>query len=79
MSKQLKKKFEAIAEKHLHIDTLESRNIDSLDFHEVSVWGVKRALEAAYELGKKETKDKAASLYVPDGNPEIFLDKINKI
>lgn len=50
------KQFEAIAKKHLFIDTLQSRNIDSLDFHDVSVWGVKRALEAAYELGKKDAK-----------------------
>ena len=40
-----------IAEKHLFIETLEERKSDSLDFHEVSVWGVKAALEAAYAAG----------------------------
>ncbi len=40
-----------IAQKHLFIETLETRNWDQLDFHEVSVWGVKAALEAAYAAG----------------------------
>jgi len=40
-----------IAKKHLFIETLEERKNDSLDFHEVSVWGVKAALEAAYAAG----------------------------
>ena len=40
-----------IAEKHLFIETLEERKSDSLDFHEVSVWGIQAALEAAYAAG----------------------------
>lgn len=40
-----------IAKLKLHIETLETRRSDSLDFHEVSVWGVKDALLAAYEAG----------------------------
>ena len=45
-------KVEALAKEHLFIDTLETRKSDSLDFHDVSVWGVKNALEAAYEAGR---------------------------
>ncbi|OSM07671.1 DUF3489 domain-containing protein [Magnetofaba australis] len=45
--------FEQIALDHLFIDTLETRKSDSLDFHSVSVWGVKSALEAAYQAGQK--------------------------
>jgi len=41
----------AIAQEHLGIPTLEVRNSDSLDFHEVSVWGVKNALTFAYNAG----------------------------
>jgi len=41
----------AIAEKHLFIETLETQNSDGLDFHEVSVWGIQAALEAAYAAG----------------------------
>ncbi|ABK43831.1 conserved hypothetical protein [Magnetococcus marinus MC-1] len=43
--------FTRIALDHLFIDTLETRNSDSLDFHNVSVWGVQSALEAAFQAG----------------------------
>ena len=43
----------AIAVEHMHIETLDTRHRDALDFPEVSVWGLKAALEAAYELGKR--------------------------
>jgi hypothetical protein len=46
----------AIANDHLHIDTLGTRNSDSLDFHSVAVWEVKAALEAAYQAGCAATK-----------------------
>ena len=41
-----------IACDRLNIPTLETRNSDSLDFHDVSVWGIKAALEAAYRAGQ---------------------------
>ena len=44
--------FEMIAKKHLHIETLKTRNSDSLDFHDCSVWAIKKALQDAYELGR---------------------------
>jgi len=40
-----------IAKQILDIETLEQRNSDDLDFHEVSVWSLKRALQLAYEAG----------------------------
>ena len=40
----------------LEIETLAERKSDSLDFHEVSVWGLKDALLAAYELGLAAAK-----------------------
>ena len=40
-----------IAKQHCFFETLETRKSDSLDFHEVSVWGLKAALEAAYNAG----------------------------
>ena len=52
-----KKKNEMIAEiarRVLEIETLEERKSDSLDFHEVSVWGLKRALEQAFEAGQRD-------------------------
>jgi hypothetical protein len=43
--------FTAIAREHLFIETLETRNRDSLDFHDVSVSTLKDALQAAYRAG----------------------------
>jgi phage terminase Nu1 subunit (DNA packaging protein) len=40
-----------IAKKHLSLETLETRNSDSLDFHDVAVWSLKGALQEAYEAG----------------------------
>lgn len=48
--------FQQIALDHLFIETLETRNSDRMDFHEVSVWGVKSALIAAYEAGRQAAK-----------------------
>ena len=42
-----------IATDHLLIETLETRNSDRLDFHDVSVWAVKAALQAAFEAGQQ--------------------------
>ena len=47
---------DAIARNILGIETLAERKSDSLDFHEVSVWGLKDALLAAYELGLAAAK-----------------------
>jgi hypothetical protein len=40
--------------RHLFVSTVQERKSDSLDFHEVSVWGIQTALEEAYQLGIKE-------------------------
>ncbi|ABK45244.1 conserved hypothetical protein [Magnetococcus marinus MC-1] len=50
--------FSKIAQDHLFIDTLETRNSDSLDFHNVSVWGVQSALEAAFQAGVEAAQRK---------------------
>jgi hypothetical protein len=42
-----------IAASHLHLETLETRNSDSLDFHDTAVWSIKAALQAAYEAGRQ--------------------------
>ena len=47
----------SIAKTMLHIDTLETRKSDSLDFHDVAVWSVKAALEAAYRAGLAAAKE----------------------
>lgn len=45
-----------IAKEHLYIETLETRNRDCLDFHDLSVWQIKKALEAAFEAGQNSVK-----------------------
>ena len=50
-ARQLDQLLAQIALDHLFIETLATRNSDSLDFHDVSVWGVKSALMAAYQAG----------------------------
>lgn len=40
-----------IAQKHLGLETLQTRNSDSLDFHDTAVWCLKDALEAAFKAG----------------------------
>ena len=39
-----------------NLETLERRGLDSLDFHEISVWSLKDALEKAYQLGREDGK-----------------------
>jgi len=41
-----------IARELLHLETLEVRNRDRLDFHDLSVAWLRNALEAAYEAGR---------------------------
>jgi hypothetical protein len=52
----LDQQMQQIALDHLFIETLETRNSDRMDFHEVSVWGVRSALMAAYEAGRQAAK-----------------------
>jgi hypothetical protein len=54
-----------IALKQLGIKTLERRNSDSLDFHEVSVWAVDAALREAYWRGFQDAD--------PNGYKPLFL------
>jgi hypothetical protein len=55
--KDLNKLLEQIAKEHLFIETLETQNSDRSDFHDVSVWAVKSALEAAYSAGIEAGKN----------------------
>lgn len=45
-----------IAKDCLDLDTLDTRNSDSLDFHDLSVWNVRDALLAAYRAGMAATE-----------------------
>ena len=50
------KVIEDIAKEHLRVPTLETRKSDSLDFHDLAVWQMRAALEAAYQAGLAAAK-----------------------
>ena len=54
-----------IARKHLRIETLTERKRDCLDFHEVGVWNVKNALQAAYVAGLNAARAAANAATTP--------------
>ena len=45
-----------IAQTILGLETLDTRNSDRLDFHDVAVWNIKAALQAAFEAGRQAGK-----------------------
>ena len=59
-AQQLDKLLAQIALDHLFIETLQTRNSDRLDFHDVSVWAVQSALMAAYQAGLAAGQNAAA-------------------
>ena len=42
-----------IAQRQFRIETLETRNWDRLDFHDVAVWAIRAALEEAFDAGRR--------------------------
>lgn len=54
-----------IARTHLGCTTLATRHSDRLDFHELSVWQVKAALEAAFQAGPYSTAGPDADSPLP--------------
>lgn len=46
-----------IADRHLFLETLQTRNSDRLDFHEHGVWAIRSALEAAFQAGCRARAD----------------------
>lgn len=49
-----------IAADKLNLETLETRNSDSLDFSDQAVWNIEAALRAAYRAGELAAKGAAA-------------------
>ncbi len=43
-----------IANDLLDVETLDTRHSDALDFHEVAVWQLRKALRAAFEAGTRQ-------------------------
>lgn len=59
--------FTEIANRYLGIETLETRNSDRLDFHDVAAWSIKEALEAAYRKGQEDARPRP----FPDSSPPL--------
>lgn len=51
----IKTELEKIAKEYFLVETLATRNMDSLDLHEISVSAINAALEEAYKLGQQST------------------------
>lgn len=61
MSARINATIEKIAREILRLETLETRKSDSLDFHDMAVWTIREALEAAYNAGKEAATSKSKS------------------
>jgi hypothetical protein len=61
--------FTQIARELLDIETLETRKMDRLDFHEVAVWQVEKALRAAYEAGRDSMRRRRNKPTTPRPRP----------
>ena len=61
--------LESIALDHLFIETLVTQHSDRLDFHDVSVWGVKSALQAEFDAG----------LRAAGGAPKQAVHRVRKV
>lgn len=65
--------FTQLAKEHFGIRTLETRSSDSLDFHEVAVWDVLRALTEAYECGGADSLDNGSLESEQDETRELRI------
>jgi hypothetical protein len=54
------KTADRIAREVLDLETLETRKMDSLDFHDMAVWSIKQALLDAYAAGFEAGKTPGA-------------------
>ena len=53
--------IDRIAKKFLDIDTLESRHSDELDFHDLAVCSISKALRAAFDAGVESVSSNATA------------------
>lgn len=68
MTDQRQERIAKIARDILGLETLEARNHDALDFHELGVWQIKKALDAAYQAGRQDAaRPQFTGAEVPEG------------
>lgn len=61
MKTDMQQQLDKIAAKYLDIETLETRNSDRLDFHNISVASLQDALQAAYKAGTDTKSNKVSN------------------
>ncbi len=59
MDQRICQALEMVAQNTLGVSTLNTQNSDDRDFHDLSVWSIKKALKEAYELGKLDAHREA--------------------
>ena len=60
-TKHVDRLLEQIASQYLRINTLKTQHSDRLDFHDLAVWSIKSALEAAYAAGALAAQNKSTT------------------
>ncbi len=50
-----------IAQRQFNIETLETRNQDRFDFHDIAVWAIREALAEAFEAGRRTGRAETAA------------------
>ena len=80
-NEQRDRELGGIAKRALDIPTLKTRSCDSLDFHEVSVWGLLEALRLAYAAGYEQAvTDREPNTVTPAGIcPRCGEDDIDQL
>jgi hypothetical protein len=58
-----------IARRRFLLETLETRNADSLDFHDVAVWAIRAALEDAFEAGRRARAEDRTNAIIRQEGP----------
>ena len=74
MRKDMEQIIEGIGINILFLETLEPRNSDSLDFHELSVWSIKEALETAYRAGMAAASDQGKTVRAEQKPTKQLMD-----
>ena len=77
-TKKMNATIDEIAREILGLETLETRRSDSLDFHDMGVWSIRKALETAYKAGRESVGsiklDGVAEIMTRDGGVLVRMN-----
>lgn len=82
-TKKMNATIDEIAREILGLETLETRHSDSLDFHDMGVWSIRKALETAYKAGRESMGsiklDGVSEIMTRDGGVVVRMNDGNEI